>query len=157
MSPSNLYRDTLLDHYRHPRNYGALDRFHSIKRGSNPLCGDDVEVGIALDGETLTAVGFRGRGCSVCIASASMMTEAVTGMHRCEVLGLAREMQDWFSSGDGSSVQEPPETLAPLAAVREYPARRRCVLLAWEALTDALGPIPVDLRACGLKEDVGLF
>lgn len=138
MNPSSLYRDTLLDHYRHPRNYGALEQSQSITRGSNPLCGDDVEVGIALNGDILTAVRFRGRGCSVCMASASMMTEAVTGKRRYEVLDLAREMQDWFGSGNGSSVQEPPEVLAPLAAVREYPARRRCVLLAWEALTTAL-------------------
>ena len=137
-NPIGLYRDTLLDHYRHPRNYGALDQAQSIKRGSNPLCGDDVEVGVTLRDETLASVRFRGRGCSVCIASASMMTEAVTGKPKREVLDLVREMQEWFGTGDGSAVREPPEALAALAAVREYPARRRCVLLAWEALTDAL-------------------
>ena len=67
-----------------------------------------------------------------------MMTETVSGIRRNDAECLATDMRNWFSAGNGSHVQEPPARLAPLAAVQEYPARRRCVLLAWEALADAL-------------------
>lgn len=135
---SSLYKDLLMDHYRYPRNRGDLGNDHVIRRASNPRCGDDLEVGVRIEDDRLVSVRFRGRGCSVCIASASMMTEVVAGENRVAAQGLLRTMQDWFSSGDGSALPEPPGTLNALTAVRQYPARRRCVLLAWEALEDAI-------------------
>ena len=138
MVASSLYQGVLKDHYRHPRNCGDLGDADVVRRGTNPRCGDDVEVGIYYEGELLRQVRFRGRGCSVCIASASLMTEAVAGKSRRAALQLAEEMKQWFSSGEGSHVPAPPESLRALSAVRDYPARRRCVLLAWEALDDAL-------------------
>jgi nitrogen fixation NifU-like protein len=133
-----LYQGVLKDHYLRPRNCGDLQDANVIRRGSNPRCGDDVEVGVYYQGETIRQIRFRGRGCSVCIASASLMTEAVAGKTRGAAHGLAAEMQRWFSSGDGDQVPDPPESLRALSAVKDYPARRRCVLLAWEALDDAL-------------------
>ena len=138
MDAASLYKGVLKDHYRHPRNYGDLGDADVVRRGTNPRCGDDVEVGIYYEGELLRQVRFRGRGCSVCIASASMMTEAVARKSRRAALQLAEEMKQWFGSGEGSQVPDPPESLRALSAVRGYPARRRCVLLAWEALDDAL-------------------
>lgn len=135
---NSLYRDVLLDHYRNPRNFGDLSGTEVVARGANPRCGDEVEVGVTLDGERVREVRFRGRGCSVCIASASLMTEAVSGQTRDAAGALADEMTRWFASGGGGDVPEPPQSLAALSAVREYPARKRCVLLAWEALKDAL-------------------
>ena len=138
MDAASLYKGVLKDHYRHPRNCGDLGDADVVRRGTNPRCGDDVEVGIYYEGELLRQVRFRGRGCSVCIASASMMTEAVAWKSRRAALQLAEEMKQWFGSGEGSQVPDPPESLRALSAVRGYPARRRCVLLAWEALDDAL-------------------
>ena len=139
MSATGLYKDLLLDHYRNPRNCGDVSHADVVARGSNPRCGDEVEIGVTFDGETLKEEMFHGRGCSVCIASASLMTTAVTGKTRHAAHQLALEMNAWFSSGEGSQVPEPPAALRALSAVRQYPARRRCVLLAWEALNDALG------------------
>jgi len=138
LDAASLYKGVLKDHYRHPRNCGDLGDADVVRRGTNPRCGDDVEVGIYYEGELLRQVRFRGRGCSVCIASASMMTEAVARKSRRAALQLAEEMKQWFNSGEGSQVPDPPESLRALSAVRGYPARRRCVLLAWEALDDAL-------------------
>lgn len=138
MDAASLYKGVLKDHYRHPRNCGDLGDADVVRRGTNPRCGDDVEVGIYYEGELLRQVRFRGRGCAVCIASASLMTEAVARKSRRAALQLAEEMTQWFSSGEGSQVPDPPESLRALSAVRGYPARRRCVLLAWEALDDAL-------------------
>jgi nitrogen fixation NifU-like protein len=138
VSPVSLYQDVLKEHYLRPRNCGDLHDADVIRRGSNPRCGDDVEVGIYLEGETVRQVRFRGRGCSVCIASASLMTEAVGGKSRDAARELVAEMKRWFSSGDGNQVPDPPQSLRALSAIQDYPARRRCVLLAWEALDDAL-------------------
>jgi nitrogen fixation NifU-like protein len=95
-----------------------------------------VEIGVRFDGDKLAKVAFAGRGCSICIASASMMTEAVMGKNRNEASGLYRQITDWFS--DDAGTQQIAPALQALAAVRAYPARKRCVLLAWQALNEAL-------------------
>lgn len=137
MSRETLYKEVLLDHFHHPRNKADLSNAQAVARGSNPRCGDEIEVGVDVDGDRLSRVRFRGRGCSVCIASASMMTEAVSGEPVTAARELANEMKQWFEP-NGDRLSEPPQRLEALSAVRVYPARRRCVLLSWEALTDAI-------------------
>jgi nitrogen fixation NifU-like protein len=140
MADQSVYKEQLLQHYRHPHNRqdGPLSDADIVRRGSNPRCGDEIEVGLYLEGDRISEVRFRGRGCSVCIASSSMMAEAVSGREQADVVTLCDGMRDWFNQGEGTAVQDPPASLSALAAVREYPARRRCVLLSWEALADAL-------------------
>lgn len=140
MSGETAYDEVLRDHYRHPRNRGDTGDAQVVRRGRNPSCGDDVEIGVDFDGETLSRVRFRGRGCSICMVSASMMTEAITGRSRDEARDLSDFMHRWFANGSVTDA-DAPETLRPLSTVRSMPARRRCVLLAWEALNEALaGP-----------------
>jgi nitrogen fixation NifU-like protein len=138
MTAETLYKALLLDHFRHPRNKGDLKDADIVRRGSNPKCGDEVEVGLYVQGSRIDKVRFRGRGCSVCIASASMMTEAVGGMATAEANRLCACMNTWLESADGGTLESLPEELEALSAVRDYPARRRCVLLSWEALSDAI-------------------
>lgn len=135
MSNTSLYREVLLDHYRNPRNRGALDQADVVRRGSNPRCGDDIEVGITWQGDTLHPVRFHGRGCSVCIAAASMMTEAVDGCTRDAARDLCAQVRAWT---EGKSDEVPAPELAPLDAVRQHSARQKCILLSWQALSDAL-------------------
>jgi len=140
MDDHGLYKQTLLEHFRHPHNKqeGELIDADIVRRGANPRCGDEIEIGLYLDGDRLQQVKFRGRGCSVCIASSSMMTDAVSGQHTEAARQLCEDMRRWFRQGEGDTLADPPEKLQALTAVREYPARRRCVLLSWEALSDAL-------------------
>lgn len=133
-----MYKELLLDHFHKPRNKGDLTGMDAVKRGSNPRCGDELEVGVSLDGQRLKAVRFRGRGCLVCIASASMMTEAIQGAARDDVMETAEALRGWFEAPAGTGAPALPEPLSALAAVQSHPARKRCVLLAWQALTDAL-------------------
>ena len=143
MSDRGLYKETLMQHYRHPHNRrdGELDDADVVRRGANPRCGDEIEVGLYLQGDQLREVRFRGRGCSVCIASSSMMTEAVKGRDTTAAREMCDHMRGWFAQSDGDALAPPPNDLQALSAVREYPARRRCVLLSWEALADALDAI----------------
>lgn len=141
MASQGIYTDVLLEHFRHPRNKGGLAGADTVRRGNNPRCGDDIEVGLFLGGDRLESVKFRGRGCSLCIASASLMTEVVSGRNRAEARRLCEEVQSWLGQGDGARLADPPRDLEALSAVRGYPARRRCVLLPWEALSDALAAL----------------
>src|SRR3954470_4386201 len=74
-----LYQEMILDHYRRPRNKGTLENADASVEMKNPLCGDEIGVQIAFDGETVSDVKFSGRGCSISQASASMMTQLVKG------------------------------------------------------------------------------
>ena len=138
MPTETLYKTVLLDHFRHPRNKGDLKDADIVRRGSNPKCGDEVEIGLYLRGSRIDRVRFRGRGCSICIASASMMTEAVGGMATDQASCLCASINIWFESDIGGTPETVSEKLEALSAVRDYPARRRCVLLSWEALSDAI-------------------
>ena len=135
----SIYKAVLLDHFHNPRNKGDLDSMDIIRRGSNPRCGDDIEVGISYKKETLQSVRFRGRGCSICIASASIMSECTTGLSAQAVQEIIEQMQQWF---DQKNAEIPSNTtLAALGAVRKHPARKKCVLLAWQALAEALAGV----------------
>lgn len=138
MTETSIYKDILLDHYRHPRNRSDLSGAQVTRRGSNPRCGDEIEVGVSFEGNNLKKVEFRGRGCSVCLASASLMTEAVGGRSVAQAGQLVTTLQTWLGDTAERDNVTPPDLLQPLSAVREHPGRRRCVLLAWEALHDAI-------------------
>ena len=133
----SIYKSVLLDHFHNPRNRGGLEAMDSVNRGSNPRCGDEIEVGIRTDNDLLESVRFRGRGCSICLASASIMSECTQGLSIQRASRLVGQMLNWF---DGSESDAPSDTtLAALGAVRQHPARKKCVLLAWLALQNLVG------------------
>lgn len=139
MSDHSLYKDTLLKHYKQPHNKcsDGLAGADIVQRGSIPRCGDDIEIGLYLDGDFIEQVKFRGRGCSVCIASTSMMTEATSGQSKSAASQLQQQMAEWLQGNNEAF--EPPRDLGALSAVRDHPARKKCVLLPWQALASALG------------------
>lgn len=75
----DMYRELILEHYKQPQNYGVLDPAISHKE-SNPLCGDEFEVFMRIENDTITAIAFTGKGCAISTASASLLTEKVKGM-----------------------------------------------------------------------------
>ena len=132
----SVYKTVLLDHFHNPRNKGDLDNMDRVRRGSNPRCGDEIEVGIRAINEVLESVRFRGRGCSICLASASIMSECTKGLTLLQARDLIHQVMEWF--GDTKSHAPSNTTLAALGAVRQHSARKKCVLLAWMALDEAL-------------------
>ena len=132
----SVYKTVLLDHFHNPRNKGDLDTMDRVRRGSNPRCGDEIEVGFRANNEVLESVRFRGRGCSICLASASIMSECTKGLTMLQARELVQQMLEWFS--DTKSEAPSNTTLAALGAVRQHPARKKCVLLAWMALDETL-------------------
>ena len=136
MSDTQLYKAKLLEHFKQPRNKATSDlsQMQIVRRGSNPRCGDDIEVGFNIIKGIISPILFRGRGCSVCIAAASMMTEAVSGKQTHEAAELAENMRRWIAGEDAYI----PESLMALDAVRHHKARQKCVMLAWHALTEGI-------------------
>jgi nitrogen fixation NifU-like protein len=132
---SALYEKALVDHAKHPRNFGALEHATHSAAGENPLCGDEVHVRLRAAGDRVDAIAFEGQGCAVCLGSASMMTEAVKGASRGEIAALLKRVRQVVrSDDDGNGLGD----LAALAGVAKFPARVKCALLAWTALEAAL-------------------
>jgi len=139
MGSDSVYKAVLLDHFHNPRNKGDVDGMEMVRRGSNPRCGDEIDVGISCADKVLKSVRFRGRGCSICLASASIMSECATGMGIQQARQLIVKMQQWFSDSHDDS--PPSEQVAALGSLRQHPARKKCVLLAWMALNEGLNGI----------------
>jgi len=86
-----LYREVILDHYKNPRGHGVLDPADATAEGQNPLCGDEVSVSIAFEGDTIADVRFQGRGCAISQAATSMLMEMVKGRTAAEVASMSKE------------------------------------------------------------------
>jgi nitrogen fixation protein NifU and related proteins len=139
---ADLYQEVILDHGRKPRHATRLETFDATAKGDNPMCGDRVQVWVALDGGTIGSVGFEARGCAISIASADLMVEAVSGRDPADTKALFQAFRTMATTGAcpdcAPSLAEPLERLAPLSGVHEYPSRVKCATLPWHALIAAL-------------------
>ena len=136
----DLYRELVIDHSRNPRHFGQLADATHTADGINPLCGDKLKLYLRVDdNDKIESSSFEGSGCAISIASASLMTEAVTG------LGI-EQAKDCSSTITARLTADEPQTelaanldkLKALDGVRAYPSRVKCATLAWHALSSAL-------------------
>jgi len=134
----DLYQEVILDHNRSPRNFGHLDDANRRADGHNPLCGDRLDVTVKVVEGVVTDLRFKGSGCAISKASASLMTEAVKG----KTIDEFNELFDYFHrlvTGETLSVDERAlGKLAVFSGVRDYPARVKCAILAWHTLKSAV-------------------
>ena len=135
-SNASIYREVLLDHFHHPRGKAEFAATDSIARGSNPQCGDEVEIALGVREDGNTRLRFKGRGCSVCLASASIMVDACSGLALSELKAKHAQSIAWLLNE--SDAADCDGAIGALDIVRTHPARSRCVLLAWEALGELL-------------------
>lgn len=133
----DLYQEVVVEHKRAPRHFGKLASPTHEARGRNPQCGDDVQVQLLVEDDKVRDIRFSGNGCAICIASASMMTEAVIGRDSqaaCALQQHFRAVLTGQAEPDAASLGK----LVSLAGVRGYPSRIKCALLGWHALMHAL-------------------
>ncbi len=141
MSLDELYKEVILDHYRTPRNRGRLDP-HDVKlERNNPLCGDDLELYLKFDGEDLEGIAFEGKGCSISMASASMMTEKVKGLDVKQARAVAESIKRMMAGEEPGDINELGD-LVSLKGVVKYPVRIKCALLGWNTLLEGLDEGP---------------
>ncbi len=135
----DLYRELILDHSRHPRNFGKLDDATHTAEGINPLCGDKLRLYLRVDEQQVADARFEGSGCAISVASASLLTEIVVGQPGEVALDFARDVIGRLT---GATSPRPPAAelgkIQALDGVREFPTRVKCATLAWQALNSAL-------------------
>ena len=135
----DLYDACILDHCREPRNSARLESPDATASAVNPFCGDEVYLQLAVDGGHVTGVGVQSVGCSINLATASMLSEAVDGRTTAEAAAVSERFRDMMA-GDAVPTAEAERMgdLASLRSVRAFPVRIKCALLSWTALEDAL-------------------
>jgi nitrogen fixation protein NifU and related proteins len=132
-----LYRQTVLNHSRHPHNFQRLEPSDCVVVGHNPLCGDKITLYLRLDEDQINNLTFEGTGCAISMASASIMTEMVkhqnidTAQHE-----IDRIMQHFGT--DGADKGSVAGDMAALGGVSAFPSRIKCATLAWKTLEAAL-------------------
>ena len=136
-----LYQDVILDHSRHPRHFGALPDATHVGEGYNPLCGDRVKIYLNLDAQDRIAdIKFEGKGCAISQASASLMTDMLTG----RTLDEAEKLMGGFlhlvkgEADTGELDADDRERLEVMAGVSAFPMRVKCATLAWHTMKSAL-------------------
>lgn len=141
MDLRDLYQDIILDHGQHPRNFGKLDPATHHAHGHNPLCGDTVTVYLDVEDGRVKDVRFDGRGCAISTASASLMSEVITGKTIEDVTKLFADFQSRVTGHEAiapSNLEDEVERLEPLTGVKSYPTRIKCAVLPWHTLSAAL-------------------
>jgi len=133
----DLYQEIILDHHKKPRHRGRLEGDHVEVRHYNPVCGDELTLGLRLEGERVAELAVSGSGCAISQASASVMSEQVIGRSVPEALEAAEAFRR-LMHGE----REPDERLLgdgiAFSGVARYPVRVKCALLGWMALKDAV-------------------
>jgi nitrogen fixation NifU-like protein len=136
---SDLYQEVILEHNKNPRNFREIVDADQYADGKNPLCGDALRVYVALDGDTVTDVAFKGSGCAISKASASMMTQAVKGKTKADAEAIFGEFHRMVTGDlDIETDENDLGKLKIFAGVLEFPARVKCASLSWHTLNAAL-------------------
>ncbi len=128
-----LYRSVIMDHYKTPRNKGVLESSNVTIDMNNPTCGDVIHLTLQVEDNIVKDAKFEGEGCSISMASASMMTQlikgkntedAVTAAHAFSDMMLGKDIDDSMDFGD----------IEALTGVAKFPARIKCATLPWKAM-----------------------
>lgn len=135
----DLYQEIILDHYRHPRNFADLAEVDDEEAYENPTCGDSVKLIADIDEKGIVrGIRYNSKGCAISVASASLMSERLTGLSVDEALGRVEEFMEILRGEKPEENLSEWGDLVALEGVGQYPLRIKCATLAWHALQHAL-------------------
>lgn len=136
----SLYQELILDHAKNKRGFGlAGSDSDPTSHQRNPICGDEVTVRVAMDGERVGSLTWEGTGCSISQASASMLAELAEGIDRAEAETLIEHFREAMRSKGTLELDEDEfGDATALSGVSKYTARVKCAMLAWVAFEDVL-------------------
>ncbi len=151
MNLKELYQEIILDHGKNPRNLRKSENFNKDAKGHNPLCGDNVHIFLKLDeNKKIEDISFEGSGCAISMASASIMTELLSGKNEKQTKEIVSDFLEMIKKKDileSKNLNETEKTkLMCLSGVKKYPMRVKCATLAWHTLTSAVNNDQVDLN-----------
>ncbi|MBO8176257.1 MAG: SUF system NifU family Fe-S cluster assembly protein [Bacillus sp. (in: Bacteria)] len=132
-----LYRQVIMDHYKNPRNKGKLEEGSVTVDMNNPTCGDRIHLTMKVENGKVVDAKFEGEGCSISMASASMMTQAIKGKDFDTALRLSSIFSDMMQGKDYDDDIDLGDIEA-LQGVSKFPARIKCATLAWKAMEKGL-------------------
>ena len=134
-----LYQQVILDHNKSPRNFRQMENATQHAEGYNPLCGDHIDVYLFIENGIVKDVSFKGEGCAISKASASLMTQILKGKTKEEAEKLFEKFHDLVTGklGENPEIDELGK-LTVLAGVQEFPVRVKCASLAWHTMMNAL-------------------
>nr|WP_144928449.1 SUF system NifU family Fe-S cluster assembly protein [Paenibacillus bovis] len=134
-----LYRQVIMDHYKNPRNKGSLADGSLTVDMNNPTCGDRIHLTMKVKDGKVTDAKFEGEGCSISMASASMMTQTIIGQNVEQAMKLSQIFSEMIQGNDyelDDSVDL--GDIEALQGVSKFPARIKCATLAWKAMEKGL-------------------
>ncbi len=141
MDLNTLYRTVIMDHYKNPKNKGLknTDPNHLVHL-TNPSCGDDMRVEIVVENGRVIDVRQDGKGCSICLSSASVMSELLIGKTVEEAKDI---IQSFYSMVKGEELPDEDKLEEAIAykGVRDFPARIKCATLAWKCVERAIDEV----------------
>ena len=132
---NDLYQQVILDHCKKPRNFHEMPAATCSAQGNNPLCGDQLKLFLAMDGDTIKDISFVGSSCCISKASASLLTEFAKGKTKADVEKMFGQVHEMVMTGN---VKGDVGKLAVFAGVHKFPARVKCAILSWHAVMAAL-------------------
>ncbi len=130
-----LYQSVIIDHGRHPRNFGALANANHHHEGFNPLCGDRILIHAQTQNDRVEKIMFEGSGCAISMASASLMSDLLLKKTRAEIETVFADFHQLITTGHAN---QDLGKLRVMSGVHEFPLRVKCATLAWHALLAAL-------------------
>ncbi|HFE65560.1 MAG TPA: SUF system NifU family Fe-S cluster assembly protein [Caldithrix sp.] len=139
MEFENLYQDIILDHYKHPRNFGEGQPQCTAVELDNPTCGDHIKLMLEVnENGVVKDVKFSGSGCAISVASASMMTEEIIGKSVSEAKAIVKDVLETMRGEKEPNELNEHGDISALKGVIKYPARVKCATLSWHAVQKAL-------------------
>jgi len=134
-----LYQQVILDHNKSPRNFRIIENATQHAEGYNPLCGDHIDIYLIIEDGIVKDASFKGEGCAISKASASLMTSILKGKTKEEAEKIFRKFHDLVTGKlEGNPDDEQLGKLAVFAGVQEFPVRVKCASLAWHTMINAL-------------------
>jgi len=134
-----LYQQVILDHNKSPSNFRKMENATKFAEGYNPLCGDHIDIYLLIEDGIVKDVSFKGEGCAISKASASLMTSTLKGKTVSDSEKLFEKFHDLVTGklGENPDIDELGK-LAVFAGVQEFPVRVKCASLAWHTMINAL-------------------
>ena len=133
----NLYRDIIMEHYKYPRGKNKIEDPDLTSEGKNPVCGDEIEMKVKLDGDTVADISMDCAGCAISVASGSMLADTIKGKTIDEVKKIASAIKA-ILKGEKPDDDVDLGDLEALEGVKKFPVRIKCALLSWTTLIEGL-------------------
>ncbi len=138
----SVYQELILRHYRSPTHRGDMDAPDAVVTMRNPTCGDDIVLQLRVRGDTIEDVRFKGQGCAISQASASMMSGLIAGKTWAEAEPILARFRDLLHGDAEAARDKALGDLRALAGVSKLPRRVKCAMLPWDALEEARKQLP---------------